>query len=73
MTAQVGIQGKSWDQSGTLTKALVISSSNTELTDRISLPTIPHPVWRLLQDIEFVKQQFTNILSVADYIRAEDR
>ena len=73
MTAQVGIQGKSRDRSGTFTKALIISSSNNELTESISIPTIPHPVWRLLRDIESDKQKFTNILSVEDYIMAEYR
>ena len=57
----------------TLTKELITSSSNTDLTDSISLPKIPQPVWQLLWDSEAIKWKFTSILQVAYYIRSEDR
>ena len=71
--SQVVSQGKAWDQSVTVTKAHIIGTSNTELINSISIPAITHPVQQLLQDSEAIKRKFTNILSVADYIRAEDR
>ena len=66
-----GKPGEAWYQSGTFTKTHVISIPNTELIYSIILPTIPHPVWQILRYSEAVKRQFTKILSVADYIRAE--
>ena len=73
MTAQVGSQGKSWDQSVNFAKACIIISYNPELTDSIGLPTIPNPVRQLIWDSEAAKRKFSNILSVVDYIRAEYR
>ena len=69
-TAQMGSQGKSWDQPGTFTKACISSSSDPEPIDRIIIPANPHPVWILLWDSESIKKQPANILPMEILIRA---
>ena len=49
------------------------SGYQPELTENIDLSTITHPVWQIIRDSEAVNHQFTNIISVEDYIRSEER
>ena len=56
MEAQVGIQVKDCDQSGTFTKACITSISNPELTDMISIPKISYLVQQLLRDSGAIKR-----------------
>ena len=69
MTAQVGSQVKPWDKPGTFTKARIIYGFDTEPTNRIFLPEIPHPFWRLFRDSEAIKRQPVNIIRVSTHIR----
>ena len=71
--AQVGNQSKAWDKSGTFTKTHITSSSDLELTNRISPPVIPHVFQRLIRDSEQVNWKLTKIISVENHIRSEDR
>ena len=65
MTAQVGIQKKDWDKSGTFPKARIIRGFDLEPTNIISLPAITFTVWLILRDSEAIKRQIANILPVA--------